>query len=165
VLPADPGTIPTRRPRDSMWLSPIAEPFRIIDGPDGRHDSRFDDSFWTDRRFRVGSQSDRMGLRLEGDPLKSVGAAERLSTPVAPGAVQLAGGHPIILGVACGTMGGYPHVAHVISADLHRLGQLKPGDLLGFKRVTLEEARFLDKEARTQCKARTSRLALIARNQ
>ena len=72
--------------------------------------------------------------------------AERLSAPVAPGAVQLAGGHLIILGVACGTMGGYPHVAHVISADLHRLGQLKPGDLLGFRRVTLDEARLLDKK-------------------
>ena len=127
-------------------------------------DTRFDDSFWTDRRFRVGSQSNRMGLRLEGDPVSTVGAAERLSAPVAPGAVQLAGGHLIILGVACGTMGGYPHIAHVISADLHRLGQLKPGDLLGFRRVTLDEARLLDKEARTRCKVRTSRLALIARD-
>ena len=96
--------------------------------------------------------------------VKIVGAAERLSAPVAPGAVQLAGGHLIILGVACGTMGGYPHIAHVISADLHRLGQLKPGDLLGFQQVTLDEARFLDKEARTRCQARTKRFALIARD-
>jgi 5-oxoprolinase (ATP-hydrolysing) subunit C len=165
MLPADPGTIPTRYPSDSFWISPIAEPFRIIDGPDGGHDSGFDDSFWAGRRFRVGSRSDRMGLRLEGDPLKTLVEAERLSTPVAPGAVQLAGGQPIILGVACGTVGGYPHIAHVISADLHRLGQLKPGDLLGFRRVTLEDARLLDKEARTQCQVRTSRLALIARNE
>jgi allophanate hydrolase subunit 2 len=105
-----------------------------------------------------------MGLRLEGDLVKTVVAAERLSAPVAPGAVQLAGGHLIILGVACGTMGGYPHIAHVISADLHRLGQLKPGDPLGFRRVTLDEARRLDKEARTRCQARTKRFALIARD-
>ena len=77
-------------------------------------------------------------------------------------AVQLAGGHLIILGVACGTMGGYPHIAHVISADLHCLGQLKPGDLLGFQRVTLDEARLLDKEAWTRCQTRTKRFALIA---
>jgi allophanate hydrolase subunit 2 len=52
----------------------------------------------------------------------------------------------------------------VISADLHRLGQLKPGDPLGFRRVTLDEARLLDKEARTRCQARTKRFALIARD-
>ena len=164
LLLAEPGTIPTRHPSDSIGVSATAEPIRIIDGPDARRDTRFEDSFWTDRRFRVGSQSNRMGLRLEGDPVKTVGAAERLSAPVAPGAVQLAGGHLIILGVACGTMGGYPHIAHVISADLHRLGQLKPGDLLGFQRVTLDEARLLDKEAWTRCQARTKRFALIARD-
>lgn len=65
---------------------------------------------------------------------------ERLSSPVAPGAIQVAGGQLIVLGVACGTLGGYPHVAHVISADLDRLGQLKPGDTIAFRRVTLEDA-------------------------
>jgi allophanate hydrolase subunit 2 len=52
----------------------------------------------------------------------------------------------------------------VISADLHRLGQLKPRDLFGFQRVTLDEARLLDEEARTRRQARTKRLALIARD-
>ena len=75
-------------------------------------------------------------------------APVRLSTPVAPGAVQVAGGQLIVLGVACGTMGGYPHVAHVISADLDRLGQLKPGDMLTFRPVPLEEARSLDRAVR-----------------
>ena len=164
LLLAEPGTSLTRHPSDSIGVSATAEPIRIIDGPDARRDTRFEDSFWTDRRFRVGGQSNRMGLRLEGDPVSTVVAAERLSAPVAPGAVQLAGGHLIILGVACGTMGGYPHIAHVISADLHRLAQLKPGDLLGFRRVTLDEARRLDKAARTRCQARTKRFALIARD-
>ena len=86
-----------------------------------------------------------MGLRLEGDPVTVNSHPVRLSTPVAPGAVQVAGGQLIVLGVACGTMGGYPHVAHVISADLDRLGQLKPGDVVAFRRVTLEEARLLDR--------------------
>jgi biotin-dependent carboxylase-like uncharacterized protein len=165
VLPAEPGAIPTRHPSDAIWMSPVAELVRIIDGPDCRPDCGFDDSFWAERRFRVGTRSDRMGLRLEGDALTTAFEPERLSAPVAPGAVQLAGGQPIVLGVACGTMGGYPHIAHVISADLHRLGQLKPRDALAFRRVTLEEARRLDREVRTQCKVRMSRLALIARNE
>ena len=73
-----------------------------------------------------------------------------------PGAIEVAGGQLIILGVACGTMGGYPHIAHVVSADLDRLGQLRPGDMLAFCLVPLEEARFLDQSAR-QARAATLR--------
>jgi 5-oxoprolinase (ATP-hydrolysing) subunit C len=62
---------------------------------------------------------------------------------VTPGAIQVAGGQLIVLGIACGTMGGYPHVAHVISADLDRLG---PGDAIAFQRVTLDDARRVDDE-------------------
>ncbi|MFI5458521.1 MAG: biotin-dependent carboxyltransferase family protein [Isosphaerales bacterium] len=162
ILPADAGTIPTRRPCEPAWRSPIDEPFRIIEGPDGRSLSDFDDAFGADRRFRVGSRSDRMGLRLEGDPVPVAFAPERLSTPVSPGAIQVAGGQLIVLGVACGTMGGYPHVAHVISADLDRLGQLKPGDSVAFRRVIVEEARSLDQSARQARKALIHRLATLA---
>ena len=59
-----------------------------------------------------------MGLRLDGGSVAVVAEAERLSAPVAPGAIQATGGRLIVLGVACGTMGGYPHVAQVITADL-----------------------------------------------
>ena len=93
----------------------------------------------------------------KANPWSFPAAPERLSTPVAPGAIQVAGGQLIVLGVACGTMGGYPHIAHVISADLDRLGQLKPGDLLQFRRVTLEEARRLDRETRIQRRSLTTR--------
>ena len=146
TLPAHAGTIPTRRPSEPAWRSPTTEPFRIIEGPDGRSQSEFDDAFWAGRRFHVGSRSDRMGLRLEGEPVMFPTAPDRLSTPVSPGAIQVAGGQLIVLGVACGTMGGYPHVAHVISADLDRLGQLKPGDAVAFRRVTIEEARLLTRQ-------------------
>ncbi len=85
-----------------------------------------------------------MGLRLEGPPIALPPHPDRVSMPVAPGAIQLAGGQLIVLGVACGTMGGYPHVAHVASADLDRLGQARPGDLIRFRSITLDEARRLD---------------------
>ena len=142
VLPAEPGSIPTRHPGGPSWMSPTAEPFRILDGPDAvPADSGLDASaLWSDRPFRVGSRSDRMGLRLEGEPIAITSPPGRLSAPVAPGAVQVAGGQLIVLGVAGGTMGGYPHVAHIISADLDRLGQLRPGDVIRFRRVTLERS-------------------------
>ena len=105
-----------------------------------------------------------MGLRLEGDPLALAGTPERLSTPVAPGAIQAAGGRLIVLGVACGTMGGYPHVAHVISADLDRLGQLKPGDRIAFRRVTLEDARNEDQQSRRARRALICRILTMAQD-
>jgi allophanate hydrolase subunit 2 len=164
VLPAEPGIIPTRHPGAPGWISPTAEPFRILAGPDGPPESEPYDALRAGRGFRVGSRSDRMGLRLEGDPVAVASAPERLSTPVAPGAVQVAGGQLIVLGVACGTMGGYPHVAHVISADLDRLGQLKPGDRIRFRRVTLQDARHADRESRQTQKLLRSRVSIAAKD-
>jgi 5-oxoprolinase (ATP-hydrolysing) subunit C len=164
VLPAEPGAIPTRYPAGPTWEPPTAEPIRIIEGPDGRSASAFDEASRADRRFRVGSSSDRMGLRLEGDPLAVASAPERLSTPVAPGAIQAAGSQLIILGIACGTMGGYPHIAHVISADLDRLGQLKPGDLITFHPVTLEDARNADRQSRQARKTFFDRVSTAAQD-
>ena len=90
---------------------------------------------------------------------------ERLSTPVGPGALQVAGGDLIVLGVACGTMGGYPHVAHVISADLDRLGQLKAGDVTQFECVTIEEARRVLFESRKARRSFIRRVELMSQDQ
>jgi 5-oxoprolinase (ATP-hydrolysing) subunit C len=149
VLPANPGSIPTRHTtEEAAWKSPVEEPFQVLSGPDGGLVVDFDQAFWTGRWFHVGSRSNRMGLRLQGDPVGVISPPDRLSTPVAPGAIQVAGGQLIVLGVACGTMGGYPHVLQVISADLDRLGQLRPGDAVTFRPVALEEARSIDQTAR-----------------
>lgn len=161
VLSAEPGEIPARRLVDSRWRSPADEPFRIVAGPDGGSHAELDHAFWSVRRFRVGSLSNRMGLRLESDPIAVKSDPSRLSAPVAPGAVQVAGGQLIVLGVACGTMGGYPHVAHVISADLDRLGQLTPGDTVAFSLVSLQEARSLDLAARRARATLLRRLSTI----
>jgi biotin-dependent carboxylase-like uncharacterized protein len=161
VLPAEQGTIPTRRLGEPPWRSSADEPFRIIAGPDGRSHPELDLAFWSVRRFRVGPQSSRMGLRLEGDPVTVTSPPGRLSTPVAPGAIQVAGGQLIVLGVACGTMGGYPHIAYLASVDLDRLGQLKPGDEVTFCLVTLEKARSLGVAARESRGAALHRLAAL----
>ena len=164
ILPAQPGVIPTRRPGDSIWSPPTSHPFRIIAGPDGGFTSDLDESFWNNRQFRVGTRSDRMGLRMEGDPLAMTSIPERLSAPVAPGAIQMAGGQLIVLGIACGTMGGYPHIAHLISADLDRLGQLKPGDDITFRPVTLEYARNEDQQKRRTRGTVLNRIATMAQD-
>ena len=64
-----------------------------------------------------------------------------ISDGLVAGAIQIPGnGLPILLGVDCQTLGGYPKIATVISADLHRLGQLKPGDRIRFQPVDLTTA-------------------------
>jgi antagonist of KipI len=60
------------------------------------------------------------------------------------GAVQVPpGGSAIIIFVEQQTTGGYPKIANVISADLHRVGQLRPQDEIQFEEVTLQKARSL----------------------
>jgi biotin-dependent carboxylase-like uncharacterized protein len=146
VLPADPGITPFRRPAHLPPAGPGHEPIRVVDGPDVPPGFAWE--AWEAGTFPVGRQCDRMGLRLEGDVPHVPPSPDRISTPVAPGAIQIAGGRALILGVACGTMGGYPHVDHVISADLDRIGQARPGDVLRFRRIELVEARRIDRRER-----------------
>jgi antagonist of KipI len=94
--------------------------------------------------YRVSEQSSRMGLRLEGAPVSQSKVTPMITEGVSLGAVQVPpGGSPIILLVEQQTTGGYPKIANVISADLHRVGQLRPRDEIRFELVTFERARSL----------------------
>jgi len=94
--------------------------------------------------YRVGEQSNRMGIRLEGPPVSPQIGRPMITEGVSLGAIQVpTGGLPIILFVEQQTTGGYPKIANVISADLHRLGQLRPRDEIRFEQVTFDAARSL----------------------
>jgi antagonist of KipI len=94
--------------------------------------------------YRVGEQSNRMGLRLEGAALAQRGAGQMITEGVSLGAIQVpAGGSPIILFVEQQTTGGYPKIANVIAADIHRVGQLRPRDEIRFEEVTFDAAQAL----------------------
>jgi 5-oxoprolinase (ATP-hydrolysing) subunit C len=81
-----------------------------------------------------------MGLRLDGPSLGP--GREIVSHPLVPGAVQLpADGRPIVMLVDGPTIGGYPVLGVVPTVDLPRLGQLRPGDEIGFRAETPEAAR------------------------
>jgi len=100
----------------------------------------FDEQDFYRQEFSIAPASNRMGLRLQGEPLK-LPDRELVSEPVAPGAVQVtSNGQCIVLAVDGQTIGGYPKIAHVIQADLDRLGQLRPDDRVRFVRVTPDEA-------------------------
>jgi 5-oxoprolinase (ATP-hydrolysing) subunit C len=128
---------------------------RCLPGPQA---DWFDEAFFR-TTYRVTPASNRMGVRLDGPPL-TMPKRELVSEPVAPGAVQVTNeGKPIVLGVDGQTIGGYPKVAHVIDADLDRLGQLRPGDEVTFMRVSEEEAEKAG-AARAELRRWLRRLAL-----
>ena len=90
--------------------------------------------------YQVTETSNRMGIRLRGPAVRSP-TGHMITEGVALGAVQIPpDGQPIILFVEHQTTGGYPKPANVISADLWRVGQLRPRDHVRFARVTMEEA-------------------------
>jgi biotin-dependent carboxylase-like uncharacterized protein len=151
------------------WLSPgaAAHLLRALRGPQS-------DWFPLDGRFfpakgaaavptfRVSAASNRMGLRLEGEPLP-VSKRELLSEPVCPGVVQVTReGQGIVLGVDGQTIGGYPKIAQVIRADLDVVGQLRPGDEVSFLEVSLTEAERLSREKETELDAWATRLRAAA---
>ena len=91
--------------------------------------------------YRVSSRSNRMGLRLEGSPLAIAQQPDSISRGVVAGTVQLPpDGQPILLLADCQTIGGYPVIGHVASADLRLAAQLRPGDTLTFEPTTRQEA-------------------------
>ena len=96
------------------------------------------------QNYRISEQSNRMGVRLEGAAVLQQHDKRMITEGVSLGAVQVTlEGSPIILFVEQQTTGGYPKVANVISADLHRIGQLRPRDEIRFSEVTIETARSL----------------------
>lgn len=92
--------------------------------------------------FRVSSQSNRLGYRLEGPRFGEAVRGEGLiSIPMPDGALQVPpSGEPILLMADHGTTGGYPVIAVAITADLPIAGQLAPGDALRFVPCTREAA-------------------------
>jgi biotin-dependent carboxylase-like uncharacterized protein len=118
------------------------EPYdlRVTDGP---QTCLFEAEPFYSQEFSVLPVSNRMGIRLSGSPM-SVPDRELTSEPVCPGSVQVTrDGQCIVIGVDGQTIGGYPKIAQVISADVDKLAQLRPGDRIRFSRVDLAEAERL----------------------
>jgi biotin-dependent carboxylase-like uncharacterized protein len=126
---------------ERLWERKV---LRVIPGPQADWFSEASLRAFYASTYRVGEQSNRMGLRLEGTAIWQHRSREMITEGVSLGAIQVpAGGSPIILFVEQQTTGGYPKIANVISADLHRVGQLRPRDEMRFERVTFEQARVL----------------------
>lgn len=91
--------------------------------------------------WQVTDDANRQGYRLSGPALTLKQKLELHSHGIMPGTVQVPpSGQPIIQLAEANTCGGYPKIAHVIEADLWRLGQSPVGSRLRFSVVSRAEA-------------------------
>ncbi|PID82602.1 MAG: KipI antagonist [Clostridiales bacterium] len=114
---------------------------RVIKGPQY---SAFTDSsteLFFNSEYRLTSDFNRMGVKLDGPSLKHRYSADIISDGVTLGAVQVpSSGKPIIMLADRQTTGGYAKIANVISVDISKIAQAKPGDTFSFERISLDEA-------------------------
>jgi len=104
------------------------------------------DDFFSNE-YKVTRLTDRMGMRLDGKKLKNIVNKNIKSEGITKGSIQIPGdGQPIVLLSDHPTIGGYPKIANVISADYDKLVQKTPDTKIKFKLVDLSvaESAFLE---------------------
>jgi antagonist of KipI len=150
----DDGLPPTDAFADISFPTWFVRPLDLPAGDDvavrvvcGEHFSMMSEEsqsrFWN-TPFAITPQSDRMGYRLAATPLVLDNTDDMLSEGTAVGTIQLPpDGRPILLMNDSAPTGGYRRIAHVISADLPVVSQMRPGQSLRFAETTLEDARNL----------------------
>ncbi|GAB3914715.1 hypothetical protein GCM10027613_08780 [Microlunatus endophyticus] len=129
-LPVGRSTLP-QPGIDVLPARPAERPLRVRLLPGPRTDWFTDaalDSLGT-QLWRVGSDVDRTGVRLDGEPLRRRITDELPSEGLVRGAVQVPpSGLPIVFGSNHPVTGGYPVIGVVPDADCDRVAQLRPGD-------------------------------------
>ena len=120
---------------------------RVVRGTNFNYFSGDSQNKFFKEEYLITNLADRMGMRLKGSLLENIKSTNIKSEGLIRGVIQVpADGNPIILLSDHGTIGGYPKIAVVISADLDRVAQLSPGTKIKFKEVTLVEAENLFKD-------------------
>jgi len=131
----------------SDWI-PSFEKETVLRVIPGSHDHHFTEKgfkTFSSSTYQVTPQCDRMGVRLEGPKIERRSDVEEsiISEGLISGAIQVPGdGKPIIILTELVT-GGYTKIATVISTDLTKVAQLKPGDRVRFEPISIEKAHLL----------------------
>jgi len=128
---------------DTKWSDDSKEILILPGNEWGRLTTESKENF-TMTSFVITQQSDRMGYRLNNIPLHSITNEEVVSSAVSFGTIQLLpDGGLIVLMADHQTTGGYPRVAHVISAHHSKLAQMKAGDKIQFRLTDQQTAEEL----------------------
>lgn len=158
VVPLTLAEAPVRAEvRLAIPLDPARDqPIRIVLGPQQDHFMDEAIAVLLGAEFRISPNADRMGMRLDGPPLRHRAGWDIVSDAIATGAIQVPGsGRPVILLADHQTTGGYPKIATVVSADLPVLGRRRPGDAVRFAAISVEEGEAL-------CRAEERHFARLA---
>ena len=128
------------------YVNTRIENIRVIKGTNFDYFSEEGKKIFFEKEFSVSKLSDRMGMRLEGHKIENIADTNIKSEGLLKGVIQVpADGNPIIMLSDHGTIGGYPKIGVVISADYDKLVQLTPGTKIKFKDVELSSAETLFK--------------------
>ena len=120
------------------------EKIRVIKGTNYDYFSKEGINAFFNKSFTISKLSDRMGMRLEGHKIDNIVDINIKSEGLIKGVVQVpADGNPIIMLSDHGTIGGYPKIGVVISADYDKLVQLMAGSKIKFQEIELPEAETL----------------------
>ncbi|ODT78527.1 MAG: hypothetical protein ABS76_23560 [Pelagibacterium sp. SCN 64-44] len=137
-------------PREVADMPAEAGPIRFIRGLHWDWFATAVQARFVTERFRVTPMLDRMGVRLadESGVFGGQSILSLVSDPVLPGDIQILGdGTPIVLMRDHQPTGGYPRIGTVITADLDRFAQMRPGSVLAFAPVSVEHAHRLLRSA------------------
>ena len=128
------------------YLNTKIENIRVIKGTNYDYFSKLGKKIFFEKEFTVTNLSDRMGMRLNGPKIENIIDTNIRSEGLIKGVIQVpSDGNPIIMLSDHGTIGGYPKIGVVISADYDKLVQLIPGNTIKFKLIELYEAENLFK--------------------
>ncbi|MBI4562059.1 MAG: biotin-dependent carboxyltransferase [Candidatus Rokubacteria bacterium] len=139
---ASPEASDGRRVRAECIPSYSAEPeVRVVLGPQAHRFTREGIAAFLEGPYEVLPQSDRMGARLRGPRITHTEGHDIISDGIPLGGIQVVGdGQPIVLLIDRQSTGGYTKIATVCSFDIGRVAQLRPGQRLRFRSVSLGEA-------------------------
>ncbi len=128
------------------YLNSKIEKIRVIKGTNYDYFSDKGKKIFFESEFIISKLSDRMGMRLEGQKIENIVNTNIKSEGLIKGVIQIpADGNPIIMLSDHGTIGGYPKIAVVISADYDKLVQLSSGSKIKFQEINLSDAETLFK--------------------
>jgi biotin-dependent carboxylase-like uncharacterized protein len=114
---------------------------RVVLGPQDDRFTKRGIAALFDAPYEMTPQSDRMGARLRGERIEHTRGHDIVSDGVALGGIQVVGdGQPIVLLADRQSTGGYTKIGTVCSFDIGRVAQVKPGQRLRFRRVSVAEA-------------------------
>ena len=128
------------------YINTKIERIRVIKGTNFNYFSNEGKKIFFEKEFTISKLSDRMGMRLEGPKIENIIDTNIRSEGLIKGVIQIpADGNPIIMLSDHGTIGGYPKIGVVISADYDKLVQLSPGSKIKFQEIELSDAETLFK--------------------